>query len=365
MARFLTALLFVGFSFSMNAQVIISGIMDGDRTGGHPKFIELLVTAPVADMSIYTIKKYSNANTTAGGSITLTAVPGLAGDYIYIASNAAEFLAYMGFDAQFVSSVSNNNGDDTVVLEENGTEVDIYGEVGTDGTGEDWEYKDSYAIRSGTSPSTTWMVGDWAISSVDGCGSTNAACPNQFPSRTQFFPIELVQFTATQQGGNIVLSWGTASELDNKEFIVERASASTFEKIATIQGAGTAEVAQNYSYVDTKPNTGTNYYRLRQVDYDGSASLSHIIEVSVKGAHTGVAIFPNPAFDFVQIDLGTASTSARTFALLDATGRIVQNIHIEAGTQSVKLDVTGYAEGMYMLIEEQNGVQQSYRFIKK
>jgi len=109
-------------------------------------------------------------------------------------------------------------------------------------------------------------------------------------------PVELISFTAVYEKPAAVLSWETASELNNDHFTVERsASGIHFEDIATIRGAGTSSEAHQYSYIDLAPFPDKTYYRLRQTDTDGTVAHSSIVRVNTEnGSGMKLSLFPNP-----------------------------------------------------------------------
>lgn len=169
---------------SANAGLIITGIIDGPRTGGLPKAIELYATSDIADLSIYAV---DNANN--GGAFDLTTIPlsgsAVAGDYIYVASEAPGFTAYFGFAPDFTGSSLNVNGDDVVGLFESSLLVDVYGVLGVDGSGQDWDYLDTYAYRNdGTGPSTTFDISEWTKPAIDFLDSQLATGVNGSDGKT-------------------------------------------------------------------------------------------------------------------------------------------------------------------------------------
>jgi len=96
-------------------------------------------------------------------------------------------------------------------------------------------------------------------------------------------PITLVEWYGQSQGTTNKLSWTTATEINNSKFIIERASSElNWQPIVEIPGSGNSFNYKAYSYVDVLPMNGVNYYRLKQVDYDGQFQLSKVISVSSK-----------------------------------------------------------------------------------
>jgi hypothetical protein len=118
---------------------------------------------------------------------------------------------------------------------------------------------------------------------------------NDFSTNTTPLPIELLDFQVYQKESRVVLMWVTAREQDNHEFVIERSTdGKEYKDIATIDGQGTSAVIQNYEYTDANPFSGTNYYRLRQVDIDGTIDYSPVrsIKISMGGR---LSVAPNPA----------------------------------------------------------------------
>jgi hypothetical protein len=138
----LGAVAVVGMAGSQaSAGLIITGVIDGPRSGGLPKAIELFATTDIADLSIYNVETPNNGAAATGAEYALSG-SATAGSYLWVASEAPGFTAYFGFAPTFVSAVANINGDDNVILYESGVTVDQFGVNGQDGSGFPWEYTD-------------------------------------------------------------------------------------------------------------------------------------------------------------------------------------------------------------------------------
>lgn len=160
-------------------------------------------------------------------------------------------------------------------------------------------------------------------------------------------PIKLNSFNAKLLGSTTLLSFSTATELNNSHFAIERsADARNFTEIGRVQGAGTTQVPQSYTFTDEKPLAGTNYYRLRQVDFDGTESFSPVVSV-VFGKTGSISIAPSPATDRVHIQLEAALTNDGRWQVFDNTGRQVLSGNWEAESADFDLDVNVLPEGMY------------------
>ncbi|WP_157975920.1 T9SS type A sorting domain-containing protein [Lewinella sp. IMCC34191] len=164
-------------------------------------------------------------------------------------------------------------------------------------------------------------------------------------------PVELMTFTGAFRRDRVALSWETATETDNSHFIVERSTNGfTFSAIGEVEGQGSSSVNVLYSYEDAKYTQGQNYYRLRQVDYDGSESVSNVITVQVEGAATALKIAPNPvaAGQASQIVLPDNFSNMVAVEVFTADGQRVVNRSYEA-TAKVELPTQDLPTGMYFV----------------
>jgi endonuclease I len=170
-----------------NACLLISGVIDGPRTGGLPKAAELFASCDVGDLSSYGLGKATNGGGPGGQTLTLPAGMVAAGTFIYISYDTEEFTAFFGMPPNATGSALNVNGDDAIELYHGGTLVDVFGDASVDGTGQVWEYTDGWAYReSGTLPSATWQPTRFRYSGVNaldsGCDTqSDAGCASTFP----------------------------------------------------------------------------------------------------------------------------------------------------------------------------------------
>ncbi|MFT7579714.1 MAG: hypothetical protein ACI9MR_001380 [Myxococcota bacterium] len=166
--------------------LIISGVMDATLSGGKPKVIELYVLSDIADLSIYGVGSANNGGGTDGEEFTFPIQAAAAGTYIYITTDAAAFMMYFGFAPDFTEgNASNINGDDAVELFENGSVIDVYGQIDVDGDNTFWEYANSWAYRNDRAGADgTFTEANWTFAgpgAVAGCLTTNAACGSVYP----------------------------------------------------------------------------------------------------------------------------------------------------------------------------------------
>ena len=158
------------FSISLiSAQdLIITAVFDGPLTGGNPKGVELLATADIQDLSLYGVGFANNGGGTDGEEFTFPADALTAGDFIYVAYNQQGFTDWFGFASTYISNAAGINGDDAIELFFNGSVVDLYGDINTDGTGTAWDHLDGWAYRkNGVSASTTFDPANWTFSGTN------------------------------------------------------------------------------------------------------------------------------------------------------------------------------------------------------
>ncbi|MFM9950701.1 MAG: T9SS type A sorting domain-containing protein [Saprospiraceae bacterium] len=183
-------------------------------------------------------------------------------------------------------------------------------------------------------------------------------------------PIELIDFTATLIGERVLLKWHTASELNNDYMTIERStspqSGLSFVEIGRVAGAGTVLEPRNYSLWDERPETGLNYYRLRQVDFDGRETYSELVVVRVGNADTGeLQAAPNPASGQLFVQWPAAGSEDAALYIVDANGRLLQSVAIPAGATGTTLDVGDLAPGTYVLRQQDGRTVRYRRFLKQ
>lgn len=186
-------------------------------------------------------------------------------------------------------------------------------------------------------------------------------------------PVKLADFTATLESGTpeTQLDWTTTFEQNNRYFLIQRSSdGQNFSVIDTVAAAADAENGHSYTYIDQHPVTGSDYYRLAQVDLDGTTSYSEIREVSVQQqaqVSTGISLSPNPADAVVYLQLGDDVSGSVEVRLLDVQGRTLRNWVYQKPEESwsQSLDVSGLPAGSYFIQVLGTNYRAIKQFIKK
>lgn len=167
-------------------------------------------------------------------------------------------------------------------------------------------------------------------------------------------PVELSYFEAipNQNTQSVAVEWITISEKDNAFFALERSvNGLEFDKIATIEGIGNSFERQEYSYLDETPNKGINYYRLRQVDEDGTSNYSQVLSVELQS--TEISVFPNPVGAELSVRLSEMISGGISF--FNAQGQLVDYRRI-VEEQSFEVSMEKLTPGIYFYnITNSNG----------
>ena len=168
-------------------------------------------------------------------------------------------------------------------------------------------------------------------------------------------PVEFTAFTAEQKGGNIILDWSTASELNNMGFEIERKTdKSNWILIGNKKGFGTTTEMHNYSFTDQYIfNIQTNklYYRIKQIDYNGSYKYSNIVEIDLLPTSFSLSQnYPNPFNPTTKIKYSIPGERKVILKVYDVLGRDVATLVNEVkqpGNYEVEFNGSEYSSGIY------------------
>jgi len=163
-------------------------------------------------------------------------------------------------------------------------------------------------------------------------------------------PVEFTSFYLESSPTKISLYWNTETELNNHGFEVERQNLSSgaWEVISFVSGKGTTTSQNSYRFDDYNPNNGNNYYRLKQIDFDGNFSYSKVIQSRWT---RNVIFYPNPTVGSVTI---TSETDV-AFKIFNIEGKLI--LHGQSVNQNI--DVSNLEAGLY-LIKLEGNIEQLY-----
>lgn len=321
-------------------------------TGGHATGVVVLfsvvggtTTVSVGSGNVGTVSPTTGMNLDATGD----------GIYAFSASNPSDPLASYTEIFSFL-----RGGSDLVQAENPGNDPDCLCSAefaGFQSKNDNVQYtgsKDNVTLTIFTDASNWTMANSPAVNNpLSTVGFTNL----QFGGTT--FPVEWLHVEAQVQGLDVELSWSTASEQNNDFFQIERSQdGTTFIEVGILEGAGTSEDVQSYSFTDAHPSHGSNYYRIRQTDFDGASSFSKVVIVDMKTVPDQVRLYPNPVVSHIQVE-----SMGGVLKIVNMNGQIVSMIKLQPGRTSV--DLSTLKSGIYIAeMRELNGAKSYHRLLK-
>lgn len=185
-------------------------------------------------------------------------------------------------------------------------------------------------------------------------------------------PVELISFNGIARGNNVTLSWVTSSELNNKGFEIERFlenSQHQWETIAFLAGYGTTSETNYYNYSDRNLKSGIYYYRLKQIDYDGSFKYLQTIETEVLPTEFMVKQnYPNPFNATTVIELYLPENSSSNLNVFNSLGEKVIEVNygfLQQGYHKLNLSFIDLPSGTYFYRITSTGETGNYSSIRK
>ena len=180
-------------------------------------------------------------------------------------------------------------------------------------------------------------------------------------------PVELLGFHAwATPAQQVELNWQTESELNNDYFAIERsADGLEFKEIMRTKGAGTHLGTLDYKELDERPFIGDNYYRLRQVDFDGTTTYSEIRHVFLERsiAPKDISVYPNPTDSWLQVDFTQPIEQEAYLELYNLAGQVVQSYELGVGTVQQELNVVDLPRGAYLLRIQMDGQHSTQKIV--
>lgn len=157
-------------------------------------------------------------------------------------------------------------------------------------------------------------------------------------------PVELVHWDAFYVDSEVVLEWTTETEINNDYFVIERSTNGLdWEFLKEVDGAGNSNILIDYSEKDANPELGINYYRLKQIDFDGEEEIFDIKAVDIQTADE-FEMYPNPTSGFVKIT--GVSFQLEDIKVYNSVGqKLMPEIWNTNG--GIELDLSEFQDGTY------------------
>ncbi|HTB52388.1 MAG TPA: SdrD B-like domain-containing protein [Ferruginibacter sp.] len=162
-------------------------------------------------------------------------------------------------------------------------------------------------------------------------------------------PITLTNFAGQLYNNEVTLNWQTSAEFNNHYFIVEKSiDGINYTAIGTVNGSGTTTFAHSYSFVDTQPASGNNYYRLIQVDDDNSTAYSKIIIITSTNVNQSITAVYLPQQNVILVTFSQLQKGNVWFNLFADNGQLISSTSAE-NIITEKINTNTLATGVYML----------------
>ena len=270
------------------------------------------------------------------------------------ASNGDDIYSVTGSFTQTTSLVEDCDGNCPVISYTDATNIATT--ASACGVHSAFDITGSDAENNGTAPS-----GD--IPTDDICGTTRVAAHDigSADVTASTLPVELISFRGKSTLEGTLLIWQTATEKKNEGFEIEHSiNGRTWNNIGFVQGNGTSNELNNYEFIHRSSASGTNYYRLKQIDFDEQFEYSHIVNVNYELGMTNdkLKLFPNPVKNELHIIDGQGQAT-----IYNLLGQPVRQLIID--NEQLTINVSDLPNGQYILhILQQNGNVITKRFIK-
>lgn len=185
------------------------------------------------------------------------------------------------------------------------------------------------------------------------------------------FPVEWNDISIEAEGEAATIKWSTVWESNNQGFEVQvKDQDGRFETLGFVDGAGTTQDVQNYSFTTNTLNPGKYFFRLKQVDFDGNYSLSPVVELTMNNS-TGAAYLtaaPNPTSDFMSIQVQTAGNDDVTLTLRNLMGQEIRPIFAgqtdAQGFLQQSVDLSTLTPGIYLIHLQTRHSSEAIRVMK-
>jgi len=332
---------------SVSYPLILQGIIDFTvpAGGSSGKAIHVYADQAISDLSVYGIGVANNGGGSDGEEYTFPAMAVNAGEHVLVVRDSLEMANYLStcfasFDHVLVdgSGNINQNGDDAIELYNNGLVIEVYGDVNVDGTGQPWEYLDSWAYKD--------ALGMWTQGAVDctDSGSTTftSACPYPFCINTGGILVSSISVQG-QGGATTITTSGGSLQM---EATVLPSNADNPNVSWSVSPSGLASIST--SGVLTAIDNGTVTVTASATDGSG-VSGSTTIDLSNQNVgiqdllSAQIMLYPQPATRHLTIE---GLVSEFEYSVVHASGRVIEEGRAVGTT---RLSTEDWASGLYLL----------------
>jgi hypothetical protein len=195
----------------------------------------------------------------------------------------------------------------------------------------------------------------------DGVGADLTSC--NFPFN--ILPVTWQSFSATLESNkSVLLTWQVSSEVNNKGYNVQRSTdGSTFYDLGFVANSGSTASTIDYDFTDNNPVLGNNFYRIEEVDFDGTVKYSALKTISIPGATNGSTnVWPNPARSNIYINNNENDNNVK-MQIIDPLGKLVAANTLHTGKNEI--NIANLPAGTYIVhTQKADGEMQNQKIVK-
>jgi len=183
---------------------------------------------------------------------------------------------------------------------------------------------------------------------------------------TVVLAVNWVSFTGKVSGSNIDLQWKVPDSKQIDHFEIERSTdGETFSLISTLpKSNNSADGNVSFAFADGKPASGINYYRIKEVDVDGTYSYSNIIHLSFQNSFSGIRLLSNPAINNMLVIENPNQQMIQAINIIDMAGRILERKNFQSQNTSLQINLNNLTPGYYFIQVSTIAKTVSIPFIK-
>ena len=329
------------------ANLVISEYVEGSSNN---KYIEITnVTGSSIDLSNYDLAQYNNGGTTVKYTLSLGS-ENLESNSTFVIKNNSAVVWTGTADISTTKSLMTFNGNDVIALRKNEANIDVVGEIGISS---DFAKDKTLRRKNGVEPTTTFDINNFTVLSTDVVDGLGIVAP---------LPVELTSFSGKAMNSGILLSWTTATEVNNYGFDVEKIQnkkLQNWETIGFVNGHGNSNSPKEYLFVDNSVSENVSY-RLKQIDIDGNFEYSSVITISRNLDKTELfqnnpnTFNPSTTINYtLSSEMLNSSSTKVILKVYDTLGKEVATLVNEnqnSGKHSVNFDASALSSGMYFYI---------------
>lgn len=217
-------------------------------------------------------------------------------------------------------------------------------------TNSNWNH--TFNVTISCTQRLTLFLNAW---SNQNCGGNMCAPPRSIVQEIAALPVTISKIGCFPTINGNQLYWTTENEVNNEGFYIEHAADNVeYNTIGFVRGAGNSDRQQQYHFVDKNVESGTHYYRLKQVDFDGRFDYSEVLSCSVEETES-IRLLSQQISDLVQI----IAQKQHNLQIFDYLGKNIQNVVVREGF--TQIDMSTWPKGIYFISD---GFSFNKRFFK-